>query len=236
MKVLKLENVDAFYGKSQALHNVSIEVHDGEFVTILGANGAGKSTIMKCLMGLLKLKRGKIYYCGADITDRPAWDRAAMGIGYVPEGRRVFPELTVEENLRMGGYSITDKKTVEENIEKAYVIFPRLKERRDQLVRTMSGGEQQMLAIARALMPNPKLLLIDEISTGLMPILVNHSLAIVDKLHSQGITVLMVEQNAKKALKYAGRGYILKTGRITMHDTSENLKNNDEVVRAYLGG
>ncbi|MCL6611674.1 MAG: ABC transporter ATP-binding protein [Peptococcaceae bacterium] len=234
--MLRIENVDAFYGKSQALHNVSIEVREGEFVTILGANGAGKSTIMKCIMGLMKPKRGRIFFRGSDITDRPAWDRASMGIGYVPEGRRVFPELTVEENLRMGGYRLPGKKAVDENIEKAYALFPRLKERRSQLARTMSGGEQQMLAIARALMPDPVLLLVDEISTGLMPILVNHSLAIVDNLHSQGITVLMVEQNANKALKYAGRGYILKTGRITMEDTSENLKNNEEVVKAYLGG
>jgi len=236
MKVLKLENIDAYYGKSKALHGVSIEVGEGEFVTILGANGAGKSTTMKCIMGLIKPRKGKILFCGADITNKPAWERAAMGIGYVPEGRRVFPDLTVEENLKMGGYSIRDKKVLDENIERAYVIFPRLKERRGQLAKTMSGGEQQMVAIARAMMSNPKLLLIDEISTGLMPILVNHSLAIVDNLHSQGITVLMVEQNANKALKYADRGYILKTGRITMQDTSENLKNNDEVVRAYLGG
>lgn len=234
--MLRLENIEAFYGKSQALHDVSIEIQEGEFVTILGANGAGKTTIMKCVMGLLKPKRGKIFYCGEDITQRPAWDRAALGIGYVPEGRRVFPDLTVEENLRMGGYSLNDNKAVEKNIEKAFGIFPRLRERRDQLAKTMSGGEQQMLAIARALMLEPKLLLIDEISTGLMPILVNHSLAIVERLHSQGITVLMVEQNANKVLNYAGRGYILKTGRITLQDTSQNLRNNDEVVRAYLGG
>lgn len=234
--MLRLENIDVFYGKSQALQDVSIEVREGEFVTILGANGAGKTTIMKCIMGLLKPRKGRILYGGQDITGRPAWDRAALGIGYVPEGRRVFPDLTVEENLRMGGYSLKDKGAVEENIEKAYGIFPRLRERRGQLAKTMSGGEQQMLAIARALMMDPKLLLIDEISTGLMPILVNHSLAIVDRLHSQGITVLMVEQNANKVLKYAGRGYILKTGRITLQDTSRNLRNNEDVVRAYLGG
>lgn len=235
MTLLSLAHLDAFYGKSQALHDITLEVHKGEFVTILGANGAGKSTIMKCIMGLVEPKAGTILYEGRDITRAPAWDRAAMGIGYVPEGRRVFPDLTVEENLRMGGYKINDKKRINRNIEKAYELFPRLKERSQQMAKTMSGGEQQMLAIARALMLDPKLLLIDEISMGLMPILVNHSLAMVKQLHNQGITVLLVEQNANKALKVAQRGYVLKTGRITLADTSTNLSSNAEVVEAYLG-
>ncbi|HWR42791.1 ABC transporter ATP-binding protein [Sporomusa sp.] len=233
--MLKLENINTFYGQSQALEQVAIDVQAGEFVTILGANGAGKSTIMKTIMGLVKAKTGSISFNGQDISQLPPWERASIGIGYVPEGRRVFPDLTVEENLKMGAYSVSDNKVIADNIEKSYELFPRLKERKSQLAKTMSGGEQQMLAIARALMLSPKLLLIDEISMGLMPILVNHSLSIVKKLNSEGLTVLMVEQNANKALKVADRGYILKTGKITMHDTSENLRNNAEVIKAYLG-
>ena len=235
MKVLSLENVDVFYGKAQALHGVSLHVRPGEFVTILGANGAGKSTIMKTIMGLVTPRQGRVHYNGADITGKQPWERAALGIGYVPEGRRVFPDLTIEENLKMGGYSLSDPKQLSRNLETAYGLFPRLRERRGQAAKTMSGGEQQMLAIARALMLEPKMLLIDEISMGLMPLLVNHSLGIVAKLHQQGITVLLVEQNANKALKYAQRGYILKTGKITMEDSSDNLRNNDDVVKAYLG-
>jgi branched-chain amino acid transport system ATP-binding protein len=233
--MLSLENIDAFYDKAQALHGVSLHVKREEFVTILGANGAGKSTIMKCIMGLVTPRKGRVVFAGEDITGHPPWKRAALGIGYVPEGRRVFPELTVEENLKMGGYSLEDPRRLAENLENAYGLFPRLLERRGQAARTMSGGEQQMLAIARALMLGPKVLLIDEISMGLMPLLVNHSLDIIAKLHRQGITVLLVEQNANKALKYAERGYILKTGRITMEDSSENLRNNADVVKAYLG-
>ncbi|WP_144348837.1 ABC transporter ATP-binding protein [Sporomusa termitida] len=233
--MLKLENINTFYGHSQALENIAIDVQAGEFVTILGANGAGKSTIMKTIMGLVKAKTGTIYFNGRDISQLPPWDRAGIGIGYVPEGRRVFPDLSVEENLRMGAYSVRDDKVIAANIEKSYVLFPRLKERKSQLAKTMSGGEQQMLAIARALMLSPKLLLIDEISMGLMPILVNHSLSIVKKLNDAGLTILMVEQNANKALKVADRGYILKTGKIIMQDTSERLRNNAEVIKAYLG-
>lgn len=233
--MLSLEKIDAFYDKAQALHGVSLHVKREEFVTILGANGAGKSTIMKCIMGLVTPRRGRVVFAGEDITACPPWKRAAMGIGYVPEGRRVFPELTVEENLKMGGYSLSDPKRLANSLETAYELFPRLRERRGQAARTMSGGEQQMLAIARALMLGPKMLLIDEISMGLMPLLVNHSLDIIAKLHRQGITVLLVEQNANKALKYAERGYILKTGRITMEDSSDNLRDNEDVVKAYLG-
>lgn len=235
MTVLKLENINTFYGQSQALDKVSIEVKAGEFVTILGANGAGKSTIMKTIMGLVNAKSGSITFNGQDIGKMPSWERAGIGIGYVPEGRRVFPDLSVEDNLKMGAYSIKDNKVIATNIEKSYELFPRLKERKSQLAKTMSGGEQQMLAIARALMLNPKLLLIDEISMGLMPILVNHSLSIVKQLNNEGLTVLMVEQNANKALKVADRGYILKTGKIIMQDTCENLRNNAGVIKAYLG-
>ncbi len=234
-KVLKLEHVDAFYDRSQALDDVSIEVREGEFVTILGANGAGKTTIMKCIMGLLPPRNGRILFGGEDLTGRPAWVRTEMGMGYVPEGRRVFPDLTVEENLRMGGYNLKDHRALRRNLEWAYELFPRLKERRKQLARTMSGGEQQMLAIARALMIEPRLLLIDEISTGLMPILVNHSFNVIKDLHQRGITILLVEQNANKALKVADRGYVLEIGRITLQGTSRELRDNEEVVKAYLG-
>lgn len=236
MKVLRLENVDVYYGQSQALDNISIEVNEGEFLSIIGANGAGKTTIMRCIMGLHKPKSGKIYFENKDITKMNAWDRATLGIGYIPEGRRVFPELTIEENLKVGGYKIKDKKVLLKNLEKCYGIFPRLKERRAQYAKTMSGGEQQMLAIARALMSSPKLLLIDEISMGLMPILVNHSLDIIKKLNSEGLTVLLVEQNANKALKFSDRGYVLETGRIVLEDKSENLISNDSIIKAYLGG
>lgn len=236
MKVLRLENIDVYYGQSQALDDISISISEGEFVTIIGANGAGKTTIMKCIMGLHRPNNGRIYFRDKDITDLKPWERAALGIGYIPEGRRVFPELTVEENLKMGGYILSDKKRLEENLERCFKLFPRLKERRNQAARTMSGGEQQMLANARALMSSPKLLLIDEISMGLMPILVNHSLDTIKKLHKEGITVLLVEQNASKALKVADRGYVLETGRITLQDTSDNLRNNDEIIKAYLGG
>lgn len=235
MKLLRLEHIDAFYDQSQALEDVSIQVQEGEFVTIIGANGAGKSTIMKCIMGLVTPKRGKIFFGDTDLTYQPAWFRSDLRIGYVPEGRRVFPDLTVEENLRMGGYRLSDTKILSRNIDKAYQLFPRLKERKRQLARTMSGGEQQMLAIARALMIEPKLLLIDEISMGLMPILVNHSFKVIKELHEEGITILLVEQNANKALKVADRGYVLETGRITLAGTSRELQVNQEIVKAYLG-
>ncbi len=233
--MLRLEHVDAFYDQSQALRGVNIEVREGEFVTILGDNGAGKTTIMRCVMGLMTPRSGHIHFEGTDLTTEPAWIRSELGIGYVPEGRRVFPELTVEENLRMGGYALTRREALTRNLERAYDLFPRLKERRGQVARTLSGGEQQMLAIARALMIDPRLLLIDEISTGLMPILVNHSFNIIKELHSRGITVLLVEQNANKALQVADRGYVLETGHITMAGSASELREDENVRKAYLG-
>jgi len=234
-RVLRLEHVDAFYDRSQALEDVSIEVREGEFVTIIGANGAGKTTIMKCIMGLLHPRSGKVLFRGRDLTRRPPWVRSELGVGYVPEGRRVFPDLTVEENLRMGGYALADGSALRRNLDRVYELFPRLKERKGQLASTMSGGEQQMLAIARSLVIEPRLLLIDEISTGLMPILVNHCFNIIKELHERGITILLVEQNANKALKVADRGYVLETGRITLEGSSAELRDDEEVVRAYLG-
>jgi branched-chain amino acid transport system ATP-binding protein len=234
--MLKLENIDVYYGQSQALKDINIEINQGEFITIIGANGAGKSTIMKTIMGLLEPEKGKIWFEDIDITNKNAWDRASLGIGYIPEGRRIFRDLTVEENLKMGGYILTDKHKLLENIEKSYEMFPRLGERKNQLAKTMSGGEQQMLAIARALMSDPKLLLIDEISMGLMPILVNRSLEILRDLNKNGMTILLVEQNANKALKNANRGYVLETGKIVLSDSSDKLQNNELIIKAYLGG
>jgi len=186
-------------------------------------------------MGLKEPTGGTILFEGKDITHMPAWNRAELGIGYVPEGRRVFGNLTVEENLLLGGYKMKDESEKKKNIDRVYEIFPRLKERRNQFARTMSGGEQQMLAISRALILSPKLLLIDEVSMGLMPLMVNTCFKVIKELNDQGITILVVEQNANKALKVADRGYVLETGNIVLSDTAENLRTNDVVQKAYLG-
>jgi branched-chain amino acid transport system ATP-binding protein len=220
----------------EVLHGVSVKVEDKELVSIIGPNGAGKTTLIKTVMGLVKPTSGSIIYDGQDITHVPAHKRAGMGIGYVPEGRRVFGKLTVDENLRMGAYELKDKAQIAKNIEMVYGIFPRLGERSRQLASTMSGGEQQMLAIARALMLNPKMLLIDEVSMGLMPIMVNTCFDVIKQLNDEGITVLVVEQNANKALKIADRGYVLETGNIIISDTAENMRKDDTVQKAYLGG
>ena len=187
-------------------------------------------------MGLVKPTSGTILYNGQDITKLPAHKRAGLGIGYVPEGRRVFGKLSVEDNLMMGAYELKDKAQIAKNMEMVYGIFPRLGERSKQLASTMSGGEQQMLAIGRALMLNPKMLLIDEVSMGLMPIMVNTCFEVIKKLNDEGITVLVVEQNANKALKIADRGYVLETGNIVLSDTAENMRKDDTVQKAYLGG
>jgi branched-chain amino acid transport system ATP-binding protein len=234
--MLKLEDIDVYYEESRAISEVSISVKKGEFVTIIGANGAGKTTIMKAIMGLIGIKKGKVYFEGNELTNKPPWIRAEMGIGYIPEGRRVFPDLTVVENLKVGAYTIQSKKILTQNLEKVFTLFPRLKERETQLARSMSGGEQQMLAIGRAIMLNPKLLLIDEISMGLMPILVNTVFVAIKRMHEEGITILLVEQNAKKALTNADRGYVLETGRIVLEDKADILKQKDEIKKAYLGG
>jgi branched-chain amino acid transport system ATP-binding protein len=234
--MLKLEGIHVYYEESRAVSDVSISVKEGEFVTIIGANGAGKTTIMKAIMGLIKVREGRIYFEDADLTNKPPWVRAEMGIGYIPEGRRVFPDLTVVENLRIGAYTIKSKQVLKQNLEKVFFLFPKLGERGKQLARTMSGGEQQMLAIARAMMLNPKLLLIDEISMGLMPILVNTAFASIKKMHKEGITILLVEQNAKKALAAADRGYVLETGHIVLEDRADILKQKGEIRKAYLGG
>ena len=234
--MLEIKDLFVSYGMMEVLHGISLKVEDKELVSVIGPNGAGKSTLIKTVMGLVTPTSGAILYNGQDITHLPAHKRAGLGIGYVPEGRRVFAKLTVEENLRMGAYELKDKKQIARNMERVYEIFPRLGERKAQLASTMSGGEQQMLAISRALMLSPQMLLIDEVSMGLMPIMVNTCFDVIKKLNEQGITILVVEQNANKALKVAHRGYVLETGNIVLSDTAENLRKDDTVQRAYLGG
>ena len=233
--MLEVQDLYVSYGMMEVLHGVDIKVQDGELISVIGPNGAGKTTLIKAIMGLVKPKSGKILYNGQDITHLPAHRRAGLGIGYVPEGRHVFGRLTVEENLTIGAYSSSDKEKLKKNIGMVYEIFPRLAERKGQLARTMSGGEQQMLAIGRALTLSPRLLLIDEVSMGLMPIMVNTCFKVIHDLNQRGITVLVVEQNANKALKVADRGYVLETGNIVLTDTAENLRGNDVVQNAYLG-
>ena len=233
--MLEIKDLFVSYGMMEVLHGISLNVQPGELVSVIGPNGAGKTTLIKTIMGLVQPKSGTVLYDGQDISHIPAHKRAEMGIGYVPDGRHVFGRLTVEENLAIGAYSSMDKETLKKNIEMVYDIFPRLGERREQLARTMSGGEQQMLAIGRALTLSPRLLLIDEVSMGLMPIMVNTCFRIIKVLNDGGITVLVVEQNANKALKVATRGYILETGNITYTDTVENMRSNDTVQKAYLG-
>jgi branched-chain amino acid transport system ATP-binding protein len=233
--MLKVDKLAVSYGQSQVLYDLSLEVAAGEFVTIIGANGAGKTTLLKTLMGLIRPAAGTIWFQGRDITALPPWRRAELKIGYVPEGRRVFPDLTVAENLRLGGWR-QNPTALKAQMAIAYELFPRLAERRDQQAKTMSGGEQQMLAIARALMLAPALLLVDEISMGLMPLLVSRSFQVLAELNRQGTTILLVEQNANKALKVAQRGYVLETGRIVLAGPAEQLRNNQAVKKAYLGG
>ncbi len=233
--MLEIRNLNAHYGHSQVLYDISIDVKDGEFVTIIGANGAGKSTLMKVIMGLVPVSSGSLMFKGKDIARTEPWDRAGMKIAYVPEGRRVFGELTVAENLRIGGW-VEPPADLPRRVEKVVSIFPRLGERMEQSARTLSGGEQQMLAIGRALMLEPELLLVDEISMGLMPILVNRCFEVLKQLNKMGTTILLVEQNARKALGAADRGYVLETGHIVLQGAARELQADEAVKRAYLGG
>ena len=233
--MLEIRNLNAHYGHSQVLYDISIDVKAGEFVSIIGANGAGKSTLMKVIMGLVPVSSGKLLYKGNEISRLEPWQRAGMKIAYVPEGRRVFGELTVAENLRIGGW-VEPPKDLPRRVEKVVAIFPRLGERMNQAARTMSGGEQQMLAIGRALMLEPELLLVDEISMGLMPILVNRCFEVLKQLSEAGTTILLVEQNARKALGVSHRGYVLETGHIVLEGEATRLRDDDAVRRAYLGG
>ncbi len=234
--MLEIKNLHVKYGNIEAIHGIDIRVGDKEIVTILGANGAGKSTTLLTISGLIKPSEGSIVFDGKDITKLPANKIVEMGISQVPEGRRLFGTLTVEENLSLGAFTIKDKKVIEKNKEWAYSLFPRLKERRSQLAGTLSGGEQQMLAIARGLMSNPKLLLMDEPSLGLAPILVKSIFETIKTINQAGVTVLLVEQNAKAALKLAHRGYVMEVGNIVLEDESSKLLENPQVRKAYLGG
>ncbi|RKY03878.1 MAG: ABC transporter ATP-binding protein [Spirochaetes bacterium] len=234
--MLKLEKVETTYGHIRALKGISIEVNKGEIVTLIGANGAGKTTTLSTIIGIIRPKSGKIFFNGKDITRTPSAKIVASGIALSPEGRRVFPKLTVMENLEMGAYSLRDQSTFSENLEKMFGLFPVLKERQKQMAGTLSGGEQQMLSIARAMMANPTLLLLDEPSLGLAPMLVKSIFATIDEINKKGVTVLLVEQNAKAALSLAHRGYVLETGNVILEGTGKELLDNELVKKAYLGG
>lgn len=234
--MLKLEGVDTYYGPSQVLHHVSVDVNQGEIVCLLGANAAGKTTTMKTIFGLVKTRAGTVTYEGERI-DQTSTDRIiSRGLVLVPEARRVFSRMSVRENLEMGAYMLTDRAAINEGMEQVFTLFPRLKEREKQLAGTMSGGEQQMLAMGRALMARPRLICMDEPSMGLSPILVESVFSTIQEIRKQGVTVFLVEQNAFMALNVADRGYVLQQGRIVLSDTARNLLTNDLVRRAYLGG
>ena len=234
--MLEARGIEVSYGEFLALRGIDFTVKEGELVTIIGANGAGKSTILRAVMGLVKCRKGEIFFQGEDITLTPPHQRARLGMSLVPEGRKIFPDLTVAENLIMGAYTQEDRKAVQYRMEEAIGLFPVLKERQNQVGKTLSGGEQQMLAIARALMPRPRVILMDEVSLGLMPIYVEETFKVIENLHRQGVTILLVEQNARKALAAADRGYVLETGEIVLSDSSQKLATNPQVKKAYLGG
>ena len=234
--MLKLEGVEVFYGRVQALFGLSLHVEKGEIVTLIGANGAGKSTTLRTISGLLRPRGGKITFDGKDLATEASHDIVAHGISHVPEGRRIFTGMTVRENLEMGAYLIRDKAVAEERLERVFSLFPRLKERLNQSGGTLSGGEQQMLAIGRALMSKPRLLLLDEPSLGIAPILVQEIFAEIRRINEEdGTTILLVEQNANMALHLANRGYVLETGRIVLEDSASALLDNPQVKEAYLG-
>ncbi|MEL1134920.1 ABC transporter ATP-binding protein [Desulfitobacterium sp. THU1] len=233
--MLKVDNINVFYGAIHAIKGISLEVNEGEIVTLIGANGAGKSTVLKTISGLLRTKTGGISFLGEDITSTAPHKIVERGLAHVPEGRRIFLQMTVQENLDMGAYTRPSGGT-EEDLEKIYTLFPRLLERRKQVAGTLSGGEQQMLAIGRALMSRPKLLMLDEPSMGLAPILVEQIFTIIQEMNKAGTTVLLVEQNAQMALSIADRAYVLETGSISISGTGQELSESDEIRKAYLGG
>ena len=233
--LLELEGVHTFYGSIEALKGVSLEVNEGEVVTLIGANGAGKSTTLRSINGLNTPKRGRIVFKGKDITRRSPHDIVEMGISQSPEGRRLFPHMSVLENLEMGAFQRKDKAGIREDLERVYSLFERLEECKNQRAGTLSGGEQQMCAIGRALMARPTLLMLDEPSMGLAPIFVEKIFEIIREINEQGTTILLVEQNALMALDAAQRGYVMETGRIALHDDAKALRENEQVQKAYLG-
>lgn len=235
MAMLEIKDIEVYYGMIQAIKGISFEVNEGEVIALIGANGAGKTTILHTITGLLSPKKGSVIFEGKDITKIPAHKIVSLGMAHVPEGRRVFAELSVYENLKMGAYTRKDKEETAKTLEMVYQRFPRLQERKNQLAGTLSGGEQQMLAMGRALMSHPKIIVMDEPSMGLSPILVNEIFDIIQEVSAGGTTVLLVEQNAKKALSIADRAYVLETGKIVLEGEAEKLMNDDSVKKAYLG-
>jgi branched-chain amino acid transport system ATP-binding protein len=235
MALLDVDSINAFYGNIHALRDVSLSVDDGEIVTLIGANGAGKTTTLNCISGLVRPRSGTVKLAGEDLAKVQPHHIVERGVVQVPEGRRTFARLTVDENLRMGGFTLTNEADVRDGISRAYDMFPRLKERRSQTGGTLSGGEQQMLAMGRALMVQPKVLLLDEPSMGLAPTLVESIFETISGIHAQGTSILLVEQNALMALNVAGRGYVLQSGQILLADTAANLAANEQVRQAYLG-
>ena len=236
MALLKVENLEVYYGVIRALKGISFEVNEGEIVTLLGANGAGKTTTMQSIMGLIHPKSGTVTYDGKNITGMPAYKIVKMGMTQVPEGRRIFAELTVYENLLMGAYIESDKAKIKRDIDEIYTIFPRLGERKNQVAGTLSGGEQQMLAMGRAMMSHPRLLMLDEPSMGLSPLLVDQVFDIIKHFHQIGTTILLVEQNASKSLSISDRAYVLENGAIAYSGTGKELAASDDIKKAYLGG
>ena len=235
MAMLEVKDLQVYYGMIQAIKGISFEVNQGEVIALIGANGAGKTTILHTVTGLIAPKAGQIFFEGQDITKIPAHKIVSMGMAHVPEGRRVFAQLSVYDNLKMGAYTRKDKNEIEESLEMVYNRFPRLEERNNQMAGTLSGGEQQMLAMGRALMSKPKIILMDEPSMGLSPIFVNEIFDIIQEVSAGGTTVLLVEQNAKKALSIADRAYVLETGNITLDGDAKVLMNDDSIKKAYLG-
>ena len=235
MAILKLDNVSVSYGKIKALSNINIEIEEGEIVTLIGANGAGKSTIMRTIMGLKHCEEGKIWFQGKEITNRDTGVMVKNGIILSPEGRQIFQEFTVKDNLMMGGY-LRPQEEKQKSLETVYELFPKLKAREGQTAGTLSGGEQRMLALGRAIMGKPKLLLLDEPSLGLAPLIINEIFAEIKKINQMGTTILLVEQNAKVALKHSHKAYVLETGKVVLHDTAAALLASDQVQKAYFGG
>ena len=233
--ILLVEDIHTYYGAIHAIKGVSLEVRQGEIVTLIGANGAGKSTTLRSINGLNRPREGRITFQGEDITNRPAHEVVAMGISQSPEGRRLFPRMSVLENLEMGAFQRTDRQNFKDDLDRVYDLFPRLAERRTQKAGTLSGGEQQMVAIGRALMARPKLLMLDEPSMGLAPIFVEKIFEIVVEINAQGTPILLVEQNALMALEVAKRGYVMETGQIAITDDADRLSENEQVTKAYLG-
>ncbi len=235
MSLLSIENLEVYYGVINAIKGISFEVNEGEIIALIGANGAGKTTILHTITGLVQAKSGSINFEDKDLLKTPAHKIVSMGIAHVPEGRRIFQQLTVYDNLKLGAYTRKDKKEIADTLETVYERFPRLKERRTQIAGTLSGGEQQMLAMGRALMSHPKIILMDEPSMGLSPLYVSEIFDIIRSVNESGTTVLLVEQNAKKALSIANRAYVLETGKIVLSGDAHELMNNDSVKKAYLG-